>query len=299
MGYDCGTAAGLMAGAFTESTVIGTAGDAIGRLPLPEAEKDAAAEQHPRRVRRQLPGGHRLRRVVPLEPRAEAARLRSARGGRRRSRPRWPAGRRSRTRRRYQEWDRRAYRVSGRAADARRDIEAVLRAGAGVRRARPPRRHVRADPGRTRCCDEGDVVARGGTAERARRRAAPCSATRWRTRRCSTVPHGDRGRRDHEPRRCRPLARRPRRAARPRHRARAAGARRRGDAVQRRDRRESRRPAARRRHPGRRRARRRARSATSSARRARPDVVFVGLGILVGGFLGLLTVQRRRACRSA
>ena len=35
MGYDCGTAAGLMAGAFTESTVIGTAGDAIGRLPIP------------------------------------------------------------------------------------------------------------------------------------------------------------------------------------------------------------------------------------------------------------------------
>jgi len=39
MGYDCGTAAGLMAGAFTESTVIGTAGDAIGRLALSDAEK--------------------------------------------------------------------------------------------------------------------------------------------------------------------------------------------------------------------------------------------------------------------
>ena len=37
--YDCGTAAGLMAGAFTESTVIGTAGDTIGRLDLPEEEK--------------------------------------------------------------------------------------------------------------------------------------------------------------------------------------------------------------------------------------------------------------------
>src|SRR5512136_2387554 len=37
--YDCGTAAGLMAGAFTESTVIGTAGDTISRLHLPEAEK--------------------------------------------------------------------------------------------------------------------------------------------------------------------------------------------------------------------------------------------------------------------
>ena len=39
MGYDCGTAAGLMAGAFTESTVIGTAGDTIARLDLPEAER--------------------------------------------------------------------------------------------------------------------------------------------------------------------------------------------------------------------------------------------------------------------
>ena len=38
LGYDSGTAAGLLAGAFTESTVIGTAGDAITRLGLPEAE---------------------------------------------------------------------------------------------------------------------------------------------------------------------------------------------------------------------------------------------------------------------
>jgi putative transport protein len=39
MGYDSGTAAGLMAGAFTESTVIGTASDTIDRLDLAEAEK--------------------------------------------------------------------------------------------------------------------------------------------------------------------------------------------------------------------------------------------------------------------
>jgi len=37
--YDCGTAAGLMAGAFTESTIIGTAGDTIARLSLPDPEK--------------------------------------------------------------------------------------------------------------------------------------------------------------------------------------------------------------------------------------------------------------------
>ena len=37
--YDIGTTAGLLAGSFTESTVIGTAGDAINRLPISETEK--------------------------------------------------------------------------------------------------------------------------------------------------------------------------------------------------------------------------------------------------------------------
>jgi putative transport protein len=39
LGYDCGTTAGRLAGAFTESTVIGTAGDTIARLSLPDPEK--------------------------------------------------------------------------------------------------------------------------------------------------------------------------------------------------------------------------------------------------------------------
>jgi len=39
MGYDSGTAAGLLAGAFTESTVIGTAGNTIARLALSDEEK--------------------------------------------------------------------------------------------------------------------------------------------------------------------------------------------------------------------------------------------------------------------
>ena len=38
--YDRGTAAGLLAGAFTESTVIGTAGDAINRLEIPPEQKE-------------------------------------------------------------------------------------------------------------------------------------------------------------------------------------------------------------------------------------------------------------------
>ena len=47
LGYDMGTAAGLLAGAFTESTVIGTAGDAINRLDLPETEKTALVNNIP------------------------------------------------------------------------------------------------------------------------------------------------------------------------------------------------------------------------------------------------------------
>jgi putative transport protein len=47
LGYDIGTAAGLLAGAFTESTVIGTAGDAIGRLSLSAADKTALTNNIP------------------------------------------------------------------------------------------------------------------------------------------------------------------------------------------------------------------------------------------------------------
>ena len=47
LGYDMGTAAGLLAGAFTESTVIGTAGDAINRLEIPAAEKIALINNIP------------------------------------------------------------------------------------------------------------------------------------------------------------------------------------------------------------------------------------------------------------
>jgi len=47
LGYDMGTAAGMLAGAFTESTVIGTAGDAISRLDLPAAEKTALVNNIP------------------------------------------------------------------------------------------------------------------------------------------------------------------------------------------------------------------------------------------------------------
>jgi putative transport protein len=47
LGFDVGTAAGLLAGAFSESTVIGTAGEAIQRLAIPETEKTALLNNIP------------------------------------------------------------------------------------------------------------------------------------------------------------------------------------------------------------------------------------------------------------
>jgi len=47
LGYDVGTAAGLLAGAFSESTVIGTAGEAISRLSISEEEKAALINNIP------------------------------------------------------------------------------------------------------------------------------------------------------------------------------------------------------------------------------------------------------------
>jgi putative transport protein len=48
LGYDIGTAAGMLAGAFTESTVIGTASDAIGRLAtISDAEKTSLINNIP------------------------------------------------------------------------------------------------------------------------------------------------------------------------------------------------------------------------------------------------------------
>ena len=45
LGYDAGTAAGVIAGSLTESATIGTAGDAIAKLNLPDAERVAMANR--------------------------------------------------------------------------------------------------------------------------------------------------------------------------------------------------------------------------------------------------------------
>jgi putative transport protein len=111
--YDCGTAAGLLAGAFTESTVIGTAGDMIGRLNLPDAEKARLLNNIPvaYAVSYLVGTGFVVWFLSSLAPRllrvdlkAEARALEQQITGGKEEK----AGVRSA----YPEWDRRAYRVA-------------------------------------------------------------------------------------------------------------------------------------------------------------------------------------------
>ena len=160
--YDCGTAAGLMAGAFTESTVIGTAGETINRLDLPAAEKKRLLNNIPVAYAVSLPGRHGLRRVVPVEPRAAAPQggpeggEPQARGG---ARGRAEASRRRQSA--YREWDLRAYRLDDARVGRpeRGGSREVLRARAGLRRADPPRRGDSRRRRRRPCSRRGDAVA--------------------------------------------------------------------------------------------------------------------------------------------
>jgi putative transport protein len=110
--YDCGTAAGLMAGAFTESTVIGTAGDTISRLDLPEEER--------RRLLNNIPVAYAVSylvgtgfvvwflsslapRLIKVDLKAESRKLEAQLG----SGPTKEPG----TQSAYREWDLRAYRL--------------------------------------------------------------------------------------------------------------------------------------------------------------------------------------------
>ena len=113
MGYDCGTAAGLMAGAFTESTVIGTAGNTIGRLDLPEDEKTRLLNNIPvaYAVSYMVGTGFVVWLLSSLAPRllridlkAESRKLEGAGGATERAQKGRPA---------FREWDVRAYRVGG------------------------------------------------------------------------------------------------------------------------------------------------------------------------------------------
>ena len=114
MGYDCGTAAGLMAGAFTESTVIGTAGNTIARLDLSEAEKTRLLNNIPvaYAVSYLVGTGFVVWFLSSLAPRLlrvdlkeEARKLASLHGGAGDEDGRMQSANR--------EWDLRAYRVDG------------------------------------------------------------------------------------------------------------------------------------------------------------------------------------------
>ena len=126
MGYDCGTAAGLMAGAFTESTIIGTAANTIARLDLPEAEKE--------RLLNNIPVAYAVSylvgtgfvvwflsslapRLLRVDLRAESRKL-EAQSAR-------PADAETGTSPAYREWDVRAYRIPD--ALAERTVENIER----------------------------------------------------------------------------------------------------------------------------------------------------------------------------
>ena len=110
--YDPGTAAGLLAGAFTESTVIGTAGDTIGRLAISDAEKT--------RLLNNIPVAYAVSYLVGtsfvvfflsnLAPKLIGVNLKEES---RALESRMSAGRREEagTRSAYREWDIRSYRV--------------------------------------------------------------------------------------------------------------------------------------------------------------------------------------------
>ena len=125
LGYDCGTAAGLLAGAFTESTVIGTAGDTIARLNLPDAEKQRLLNNIPvaYAVSYLVGTGFVVWFLSSLAPRllgvdlkAESQKLQTQMSAKPTEQPGMRSG--------YQEWDTRAYRLANVLASRRiSDVE--------------------------------------------------------------------------------------------------------------------------------------------------------------------------------
>ncbi len=112
-GYDAGTAAGLMAGAFTESTIIGTASDAIGRLGRPAAETARLLHNVPTAYAVTYLVGttlsvwflsHLAPRLLRVDLRAESRKLETELSG--------GASQSEATRSAYREWAIRAYRLA-------------------------------------------------------------------------------------------------------------------------------------------------------------------------------------------
>ena len=288
MGYDAGTAAGLLAGAFTESTVIGTAGNTISRLGLPEAETT--------RLLNNIPVAYAVSYLVgtsfvvwflsSLAPRLlrvnlkEESRKLEAQSGSKEE---------TGTRSAYREWDVRSFRIPEAWAGRRvADVEGSF-APARVFLGRLRRGAASSTSPRTRSCSPatwrwsgraGTCSSPRGVPSARRPRTASCSTSRWR-RSTSSSPGGRS-----------PSAPSPRS---PRSTAAASSS--------------SSSSAGERRSPS-----RRARSSTAATSSGSPgaerdveragkalgyverpssetDVVFVGLGILLGGLFGALTLR--------
>ncbi len=197
LNYDTGTAAGLMAGAFTESTVIGTASDTIDRLDLPEAEKT--------RLKNNIPVAYAVSYLVgtgfvvwflsamaPLllrvDMKAEAKKLAASGGGRAR-RPRSSPGLQGMEHSRLP-----AGRQRGR--QDRRRFRAGRETRARLRRAHPPRDRTARGP-----ADGGAAVGRcaghRGAAQSAAQRH-PAASRGARGPQAARLPDGDARRRGHE-----------------------------------------------------------------------------------------------------
>jgi len=133
MGYDTGITAGLLAGAFTESTVIGTAGNAISNLSLPDAEKA--------RLINDIPVAYAVSYLVGtsfvvwflsgLAPRLLRVNLKEEAKKLEAAAARGAGGHESGTRSAYREWDVRAFRIP--AAFGGRRVEEVEGAFAPAR----------------------------------------------------------------------------------------------------------------------------------------------------------------------
>lgn len=159
MGYDTGTAAGLMAGAFTESTVIGTAGDAITRLGLGEAETARLLNNIPVAYAVSYLVGtgfvvwflsHLAPRLLRVDLRAEARQLEEQMTG--------GTGEES-SKSAYRDWDLRAYQLADEWADRTvADLEAAFKPfRAHVERIRRSGALLEAEPGTVLAV--GDVIA--------------------------------------------------------------------------------------------------------------------------------------------
>src|ERR1700739_2321313 len=159
LSYDCGTASGLMAGAFTESTIIGTAGDTIARLNLPDAEKERLLNNIPvaYAVSYLVGTGFVVWFLSSLAPRllgvdlkAESKKLEAQMS----AKPIEQSGQRSG----YREWDMRAYRLADVFANRRiADLEkSFVPERVFVERIRRDSRFVDATPDTV--LQAGDVV---------------------------------------------------------------------------------------------------------------------------------------------